>query len=107
LLSDRIPGRTIAAAASQSVDFAEGNQRARLAFSPDTGLPQKMSYDSVHVAGPPLPVEETYSDFRDVSGIKIPFHISITQGGEPFADVSVQDYKINVGINLAEISKQP
>jgi len=47
----------------------------------NTGLPLKLSY-----AGPQGVIEETFSDFRDVAGIKIPFKISITQAGRKFAE---------------------
>jgi hypothetical protein len=66
-----------------------------------TGLLAKMSY-----AGPQGTIEETYSDFRDVSGIKIPFKISITQAGRKFAEAAILDYKVNTGVTVAEMSKR-
>jgi len=76
-------------------------------FDPATGLPRKVTYESVAIAGPPQPVEENFSDFRDVSGVKVPFRVDILQGGRPFAAVTVQDYKINTGLKPEGISTRP
>ena len=79
----------------------------RVAFDPSTGLPAKLMYESVHVAGAGQPVEETFSDFREVSGIKAPFHISIAQSGNKFAEVTIESLQINTGLKPEELAKRP
>ncbi len=76
-------------------------------IDPSSGLPQKVRYDAVHVSGPPAMVEDVWSDFRDVNGVKIPFKISISRNGQKYADVTVTDCKINSGLTLEELQKRP
>jgi len=45
-------------------------------IDPATGLPQQLLYDSPQPNGPPKPMEEEYSDFREVNGIQVPFHVT-------------------------------
>jgi hypothetical protein len=52
-------------------------------------------------------VEEDYSDFRDVNGVKIPFRVDILQGGKKFAVVTVTDYKTSTGLKPTDLSKRP
>ena len=106
LLSDRLAGRTLAASDSHSLDIT-GAESAHVTFDAATGLPQTVSYEAVHVAGPPMQVEDAYSDFRDVDGIKVPFKIVIMQGGQKFADVTVQEVKFNSGLKLADLEQKP
>jgi len=107
LLSDRIEGRTLTGVDPNTVEIREGSDIVRVAFDPQTGLPRKMSYDSVPMAGAPRPVEEDFSDFHDVSGVKVPFHVDILEGGTKFAALTVEDYKINTGLKPEDISKRP
>lgn len=43
-----------------------------------------------------MPVETTYSDYKDFGGIKFPTHIVQKQGGWPTLDLTVSDAKANV-----------
>jgi len=72
LLSDRISGRTVSYAGENIIQIS-GNQgeSARIVVDESTGLPQKVVYESVHVAGPPMTVEDRYVRFADVAGIKV------------------------------------
>jgi zinc protease len=108
LLSDRIPGRTVIASDTRDVEISMANgEAAHVTFDSATGLPQRVSYQAVHVTGPPMEVEDAFSDFRDVDGIKVPFKIVIIQGGEKFADVSVKEVKFNSGLKLADLEQKP
>ena len=55
----------------------------------------------------PTPVEDTWSDLREVAGIKFPFHTAISSNGQPFADVTVTDYKVNSGLKAEDLQKRP
>ena len=104
LLSDRLPGRTVAASADGGVDILPLHGDAtHVTFDTGTGLLQSVSYDAVHAAGPALKVVESFSDFRNVNGIMAPFHIEITQNGTKFADVSVMDMKFDAGLKPADL----
>lgn len=107
LLSDRIEGRKVNAVDERDVQIQEGDQMATVGFDPQTGLPQKLTYEAAVVSGPPQTVEEDWSDFRDVNGVKVPFHVEILQGGKKFAVVTVSDYKINTGLKPDDLAKRP
>lgn len=107
LLSDRIDGRTINAVDDSTLEVTDSDgQSARIIFDEQTGLPLRVVYDAVHVTGPPESVQDDYSDYRDVGGLKIPFKVMITRGGQKFADVVVSDAKINSGLKLDELGKR-
>jgi zinc protease len=108
LLSDRVEGRTVNAIDADAVEISDKNGNvARLIFDPATHLPKTLSYDAVSVNGAPPVVQETYSDFRDVNGVKVPFKIAMTQNGQRYADVAVSEFKINTGLTAAELQKRP
>ena len=108
LLSDRLEGRTVNAIDDTTVQISDATgQVASLEFDPKTWLPRKVSYDTPQAAGPPLYSEDVYDDFRDIAGIKIPFKLTINQGGHKFADVVVNQYRINTGIKPVDLAKRP
>jgi len=107
LLADRQPGWAVNAVDDSTIEIAAADQHFRVSFNPATGLPQRMVYDSVGEPGTSTSVAEEYSDFRDVGGIQVPFHILTRQGGRKFADGIVQDYKINTGITVATLGQRP
>jgi hypothetical protein len=108
LLSSEMEDRTVNAIDVGTVEIfdKEGN-RARLTLDPNTFMPRQLSYDAVSVTGPAPHVQETYSDFRDVDGIKIPFKISLMSGGMPIGDLTVTGVKINTGVKPDALQKRP
>ncbi len=52
-------------------------------------------------------VEETFSDWRDVSGMKLPFHADLTQNDKPVAARTTLALKINTHLSLEELKKRP
>jgi hypothetical protein len=107
LLADRQPGWTVNAVDDSTIEITDSGRHYQLGFDPDSGLPQRLAYDSTAVKGPPQPVEEEFSDFREVGGIRIPFHTVLLQGGKKFAETAVNEYKINSGIDIATLEKRP
>ena len=55
--------------------------------------------------GPPIPVEEAWSDFQEIAGVKVPHRITVMQGGQKYAEVKMTDFKVNSGIQLEEICR--
>jgi len=107
LLSDRIEGRTVNAVDDNTLEITDKDgQMARVSFDEKTGLPAHVQYEAVHVTGPPETVQDNFSDYRDVGGLKIPFHVVITRGGQNFADVVVSEAKVNSGLKLDELGKR-
>jgi zinc protease len=108
LLSDRIEGRTVSAIDESSVQITDTTgQAANVEFDPRTHLLKRVSYDTQQAGGATLYSEDVYDDFRDVGGIKVPFKITLNQGGHRFSDVVVRDYKINTGLNPLELARRP
>jgi hypothetical protein len=107
LLSDQIAGRIVNATGDDAIEISDASGGvARVVLNPD-GLPASVLYNAVRMAGPRVAVEEDYSDFREVAGIKIPHAVRIVQGGQKFADVTVTDFRINTGLKVQDLGKRP
>lgn len=105
-LSDRIEGRTVTAIAPDTLEISAGPAvSARIQLNSD-GLPVKLSYDA-ESGNPAEAVEQTFSDWREVGGVKAPFASVIFRGGQKFADVKLTEYKVNSGLTLETLSKKP
>ena len=69
-------------------------------------MPAREIYQEVGQKGP-AEVQETFSDWREVDGLKVPFKILVQQDGKPFGDLTVQEYKFNSGMKPEELSQKP
>jgi hypothetical protein len=77
----------------------------KLEFDAATGLLSRGSYRE---AGAPDEVQQTFDDWRDAGGgVKLPYKSSFTQGGKKVADATVQEYKLNGGLKVEEITEKP
>jgi zinc protease len=108
LLSDQVAGRTVNAIDDATVEIVDpSGALATLGVDLDTGLPRSIHYESVPVVGPAQSVEDTFFDFREVAGVKVPFKIAIREGGQMFADVTVTDLRVNTGLKAQDLGKRP
>jgi hypothetical protein len=107
VLSDRDPDRTVAAVGENAAEISSktGNS-VRMQFDPGSGLPSTMTYQSMGMSGP-AEVETTFSDWKEVDGIKLPHQLSVKQGGQPFAEGKVIAWRLNTGLSSEELSKKP
>lgn len=106
-LCDRDPNCTVNAIDAQTLELSDREgDRVRIALDPATGLPTSLSYSMAGQAGPSS-VEEHYSEWRDVDGLKAPFKATILEDGKPFAEATVSSYKINSGLTAEQLSKKP
>jgi hypothetical protein len=80
----------------------QGGQSASVKLDGATGLPSEATYRLG-----PNEVKETYSDWRDVDGIKLPFRTTIFQGGKKAAELTVKEWKLNTGITAEEVGRKP
>jgi hypothetical protein len=107
LLSDHMVGRVVSAVNDRTVEISDtSGQVVRLVADPETGLPRSALYDSATATGN-IAVTETYSDYREAGGLKLPFHISITAGGRNYAEVTVKSFQANTGLQAKDLEKQP
>jgi zinc protease len=108
LLSDRIAGRTVSSPENGVLEIsdAEGN-RVRLFVDGVTGLPSKEAYQEAQPGGQRMSIETILEDFADAGGIKAPKKITVNQNGNKFAEMTVDEYRINSGLKAEDISKKP
>ena len=105
-LSDRDPARTIQAVSDDTLEISDrSGHSVKVELDPKSGLPVEEMYKGAGM-GAPADAEEKYSDWHDVSGIQVPFKISIVQAGRP-AEITVTGYKINTGLKPEDLSKKP
>jgi len=101
ILSNRDASRTVNAVGPNAVEISAGGESVRVEFDEATGLPVRQIYTEG------AEVRATYSDWREVAGVKLPFKATIEQNGKKMADVSVSEIKLNTGLNADELSKKP
>ncbi|MCL5743718.1 MAG: hypothetical protein M1541_07295, partial [Acidobacteria bacterium] len=108
LLSDRDPNRTVNDAGGGVIEISDkqGNL-ALLSIDTKTGLPLKLSYQSVQASGPTSMVEETFGDWKEVSGVRLPHKITIRQGEHVAAEINIQQWTLNSGLKVDDVSKRP
>ncbi len=107
LLSDRIEGRILTAIDDYVLEISEpSGQSARLVLNRETGLPEKLLYETVPLSGPSVWVEEDWADFHDVAGLKLPFRGATFRSGKKVADYTVS-YQLNAGLKSEELIKRP
>ena len=106
-LSDRDADRTVSEAADGVLEISsKDGESVRMTVDQKTGVPEKLAYKQSPAEGG-SDVEETFSDWRDVDGVRLPFQWSILQGGKKFAGATVQDYKINSGLTADTLGQKP
>lgn len=75
---------------------AEGNV-TKFAISPETHLIVQKSYQGQTMMGP-AQLEEIFSDYQDISGIKIAYHSIVNADGKKFTETKVIEAKTNTEI---------
>jgi zinc protease len=106
LMSDRDPDRVVTASGDATIRISDKNGHSvLLAIDPKTGLPASESYNSSEAGQGPI--EEVFGDWRETSGVKLPWRITMNQGGHAVADVTVTDVKVNQGLTAEQLSKKP
>jgi len=107
-LSDRAPDRSVSALDENTIEISsDGGMVARVALQPETGLPQQISYTMAVATGPPLLVQEIYSKFGEVNGMRVPYEFTTLHDGELFAADSVKEFKVNAGLLLVDLERRP
>jgi hypothetical protein len=105
VLADQDGSLVVEAAEKNTVRIARPSGEAlRMEFDEHTGLPVKESYSAGRDG---VEMIQTFSDWRDVDGIKMPFRITFEQGGQNFADAVVDEYKFNSGVKPEDVSRIP
>ncbi len=107
ILSDKEAGRTVKMVDVNAVEIVEGNEKVRLMFDSATSLPAKISYMTTPMAGAAVEVVETYSAWKSVNEVMLPFEYLIDQANKRFAEGKITSYKVNSGLKLETLAKKP
>ena len=107
MLADRDPALKVNGVKPNAIEITGGDGMVvRLEFDESSGLPLKESYVET-AGGQNASTEESFSDYREAGGVKVPFKIVISQNKQEQASVTVQDYKFNSGLKAEDLSKKP
>ena len=107
-LSDGIAGRKVTAVDASTIEISdEAGDKVRLTIDETTGLPRKITYMTSPMAGAPLEVVETYSVWKAVNEVMLPFEYTIDQAGKRFAEGKITSYRLNSGLKIEDLSKKP
>ncbi len=108
LLSDRMPDRIVSSPEDGAIEISNAaGDSVKIIIDEKTGLPAKEIYRSAEPMGGPVAMEEIFEDFTQAGGIKAPRKITVNQNGKKFAELTIEEYRINTGIKSEELSKQP
>jgi zinc protease len=108
LLSDRVPDRTVSSPEEGVVEISDtAGDSVKIVIDEKTGLPAKEIYRTAEPMGGPVAVEEVLEDFGPAGGVKAPRKITVNQNGKKFAELTIEEYKVNTGIKPEVLSKQP
>lgn len=104
LLSDNDPERSVNLTTPSTIVFSDRfHNRATLTVELASYLPRTLSWRNLD--GTVL--EETYSDWRVVSGVMWWFHMTRSREGQTFLDVEVKNYQINKGLTDKKLGAPP
>jgi zinc protease len=102
VLASRNPALRVNAVGENAVEVSESSQSVRLELDSATGLPARLQYQEGGTQ-----VVESYSDWRETGGVRMPFRIVLEQSGNRIAEASVTEYRFNSGVTADELGKKP
>ncbi len=79
--------------------------QVKVYIDPASGLIVGKQFTAALMMGPPAETEEVYSDYREVSGVKVPFKTVTRQGGKARFELTVAEVKINPGVEDSAYKK--
>jgi len=105
LLSSTDPNRTIQDEANGAIRISDKSGNSLLlTIDPATGLPLSENYSEAGSNG--QDVLETYGDWQETNGIKLPRKITITQNGRHFGDLKITSVTIDQGLTAEQLSSK-
>ena len=77
----------------------------RLWVDSESGAVLKSVHQGSAAGGGPARIEQIYSDYREVDGIRIPFKTQVNQNGREFATLTLTEVIYNSGLDAETLSK--
>jgi hypothetical protein len=62
-----------------------------------------ITYQNLNVK---VPTVQTFEEWREIDGVKVPWKVSITASGRPYMDIVLLECRMNSGLNQQELRKQ-
>jgi zinc protease len=108
LLSDRDADRTVSSPEDGVVEISDkdGNS-VKLYIDAKTGLPAKEIYSAEQPGATVGSMEEIFEDLQQAGDVKVPKKVMINQNGKKFAELTIEEFKLNSGIKPDDLSKKP
>ena len=97
---------TIAGVAADVIVVSKGGETVRLVADGATGVLLGKRYRGVGTGGG-ADIEERYSDYREVSGIRMPFRVQVTQNGSPFMRGELVNVRFDSGVSAVDLGRKP
>jgi zinc protease len=108
LLSDRIAGRVVNRLADGTLQISDGHDNVvRLTLNPQTGLLAKVAYQQADPRGPAAQMEQIYEAYSTAGAVQFPQKVTVLRNGQKYADLVVDQIRINTGVSAAELSRKP
>lgn len=76
-------------------------------FVDASGLLLKKAYRGPSPMGGTADIEEIYSEYREVAGVRVPFRTQVNHNGARFLEGTITEVKFNTGADPAELAKKP
>lgn len=96
----------VGAAPADVITLTKDGESMTLFVDAATGLILRKAYRGASTGGM-AEVEESYSDYREVAGVLVPFLLATTQNGAPFVEATVKEVRLDTGANPAELARKP
>ena len=77
----------------------------RLWVDSESGGVLKSVHQGSASGGGPAEIEQIYSDYREVDGIRVPFETQVNQNGKEFAILTLTEVIYNSGLDAEALSK--
>jgi zinc protease len=101
LQSNEVAGRSVNLVKEGELELKDASGSVlKLFYDPKTMLPAKLAFTEGGISA-----EIGYGDFKEVSGIKLPMQLKISQNGQTSTQ-TVTEWKLNTGLTVAVMSSK-
>lgn len=87
--------------------FLDEDRDVKLWQDVSTGLPSKLEYRRVGLRGLGETVVDTFEEYREVGGLRMPSLIRTSANGEPYMQAAVVEIAYNTGLTAEALARVP